>query len=151
MENNILILKENLKYLILHDEEIREIIFQIVTKRGYNSSTPLEARICEFLQKRLKVPTNILGYRYLVEAVKIVVVDPSNISRVFANLYAEIANKFETTIPCVERSIRHAIHKSFDQMECPEEIFVYKNGRVPTNSQFIATVAEYIRFNKDLQ
>ena len=65
-------------------------------------------------------------------------------------LYPTIANKYDTTASRVERAIRHAIEVAWERgrMETIEELFGYtvSNGKgKPTNSEFIALIADKLR------
>jgi two-component system response regulator (stage 0 sporulation protein A) len=65
-------------------------------------------------------------------------------------LYPSIAMKFQTTPSRVERAIRHAIELAWDRgnVEMMTEFFGYtinlERGK-PTNSEFIAMVADKLR------
>lgn len=95
------------------------------------------------------IPPHIKGYDYLGEGIELVLADHDQIHQVTKVLYPNIAKKFKTTVSRVERGIRHAIEVSFDNLD-PDTIFNlfgntinYTRGK-PTNSQFIATIAERI-------
>lgn len=65
-------------------------------------------------------------------------------------LYPAIAKKYQTTASRVERAIRHAIEVAWSRgkMETLEELFGYtvNNGKgKPTNSEFIALIADKLR------
>ena len=65
-------------------------------------------------------------------------------------LYPTIAKKFQTTPSRVERAIRHAIEVAWSRgkLDTLEALFGYtvSNGKgKPTNSEFIALVADTIR------
>ena len=65
-------------------------------------------------------------------------------------LYPTIAKKYDTTASRVERAIRHAIEVAWERgrMETIEELFGYtvSNGKgKPTNSEFIALIADKLR------
>ena len=65
-------------------------------------------------------------------------------------LYPGIAKKFDTTPSRVERAIRHAIEVAWSRgkMDTIDELFGYtvnnRKGK-PTNSEFIALIADKIR------
>ena len=65
-------------------------------------------------------------------------------------LYPSIAKKYKTTSSSVERAIRHAIEVAWGRgkMEVIEEMFGYTvsagKGK-PTNSEFIALIADKLR------
>ena len=96
------------------------------------------------------VPAHIKGYQYLREAIMMVVEDIDVINQITKCLYPQIAQKFKTTPSRVERAIRHAIEVAWGrgQQEAVENIFGYtvsaSKGK-PTNSEFIAMIADKLR------
>ena len=98
------------------------------------------------------VPAHIKGYQYLREAIMMSVEDPSMISSITKILYPTIAKKFQTTPSRVERAIRHAIEVAWSRgrMETLDALFGYTvdigKGK-PTNSEFIALIADHIRLS----
>ena len=98
------------------------------------------------------VPAHIKGYQYLREAIMMSVEDPSMISSITKILYPTIAKKFQTTPSRVERAIRHAIEVAWSRgrMETLDSLFGYtvNTGKgKPTNSEFIALIADRIRLD----
>ena len=96
------------------------------------------------------VPAHIKGYQYLREAIIMSVKDPLMISSITKILYPTIAKKFQTTPSRVERAIRHAIEVAWSRgrMETLDALFGYtvNTGKgKPTNSEFIALIADKIR------
>ena len=64
-----------------------------------------------------------------------------------------MADRFDTTTSRVERAIRHAIEVAWNrgQIEMHEKIFGYtvnSNKGKPTNSEFIAMIADRIRLSE---
>lgn len=98
------------------------------------------------------VPAHIKGYRYLREAITIAVEDATVIDGITKVLYPSIAKMFDTTPSRVERAIRHAIEVAWDRgdLEVIQKYFGYtisiSKGK-PTNSEFIALVADNIRLS----
>lgn len=72
------------------------------------------------------------------------------INQITKQLYPEIAQKYKTTPSRVERAIRHAIEVAWGRgkIEAMEKIFGYtvnaSKGK-PTNSEFIAMIADKLR------
>lgn len=96
------------------------------------------------------VPAHIKGYQYLREAIMMSVNDPIMISSITKILYPTIAKRFQTTPSRVERAIRHAIEVAWSRgrMETLDALFGYtiNTGKgKPTNSEFIALIADKIR------
>ena len=76
--------------------------------------------------------------------------DPTMISSITKILYPSIAKRFQTTPSRVERAIRHAIEVAWSRgrMETLDTLFGYtiNTGKgKPTNSEFIALIADKIR------
>ncbi len=98
------------------------------------------------------VPAHIKGYQYLREAIMMAVEDPVMISSITKILYPTIAKRFQTTPSRVERAIRHAIEVAWSRgrMETLDSLFGYTvdtgKGK-PTNSEFIALIADRIRLS----
>ena len=98
----------------------------------------------------LGVPSHIKGYQYIREGILLIYNNPEIIGGITKELYAEIANKYDTTVSRVERAIRHAIEVSWNRgdWELMEEIFGHSvdiDKAKPTNSEFIVTVADKLR------
>ena len=96
------------------------------------------------------VPAHIKGYQYLREAIIMVVNDIEVINQITKSLYPQIAQKFGTTPSRVERAIRHAIEVAWGrgEVDLMENIFGYTVSAAkgkPTNSEFIALLADKIR------
>lgn len=96
------------------------------------------------------VPAHIKGYQYLREAIMMSVREPAMISSITKVLYPTIAKQFQTTPSRVERAIRHAIEVAWSRgrMETLDMLFGYtiNTGKgKPTNSEFIALIADKIR------
>ncbi|WP_026882951.1 sporulation transcription factor Spo0A [Clostridium akagii] len=115
----------------------------------------LEIHITNIIHE-IGVPAHIKGYIYLREAIMMVVNDMELMSGVIKKLYPSIAEKHNTTANRVERSMRHAIGVacSRGKSETINNLFGYvmKNGKVkPTNSEFIATIADNVRLSNKIQ
>ncbi|MGY0375238.1 sporulation transcription factor Spo0A [Clostridium sp. JNZ J1-5] len=114
-----------------------------------NEPLDLESEITNIIHE-IGVPAHIKGYMYLREAISMVVNDVELLSAVTKELYPSIAKKYNTTASRVERAIRHAIEVAWSrgQVETINKIFGYTihNGKgKPTNSEFIAMVADKLR------
>jgi two-component system response regulator (stage 0 sporulation protein A) len=96
------------------------------------------------------MPANILGYRYIREAVVIAVKDWQILNFITKELYPEVARKNATTPNRVERAIRHAIEVAWKRGNVNKinDIFGYTvdaNKGKPVNSEFIAMIADKLR------
>ncbi|MGL5649787.1 MAG: sporulation transcription factor Spo0A [Clostridium sp.] len=109
----------------------------------------LEAEITSIIHE-IGVPAHIKGYMYLREAITMVVNDMELLSAVTKELYPSIAKKYNTTASRVERAIRHAIEVAWGrgQVDAINRLFGYtiQNSKgKPTNSEFIAIIADKLR------
>lgn len=98
------------------------------------------------------VPAHLKGYHYLREAIMLSGRDMEVVSSVTKLLYPTIAKRFKTTDQKVERAIRNAIEVSWSRgnAETFEKMFGYStlSGRTrPTNSEYIARIADSIRLD----
>ena len=96
------------------------------------------------------VPAHIKGYQYLRDAIMMAVGDMEMLNSITKALYPSIAKKYQTTSSRVERAIRHAIEVAWGRgkMDTLESMFGYtvNTGKgKPTNSEFIALIADRIR------
>lgn len=111
----------------------------------------LEQDVTDMIHE-IGVPAHIKGYQYLREAIMMSVEDQSMISSITKILYPTIAKRFQTTPSRVERAIRHAIEVAWSRgrMETLDALFGYTidtgKGK-PTNSEFIALIADKIRLS----
>lgn len=111
----------------------------------------LEKDVTDMIHE-IGVPAHIKGYQYLREAIMMSVKDIEMLSSITKVLYPTIAKKYETTASRVERAIRHAIEVAWNRgrMETLNALFGYtiSTGKgKPTNSEFIALIADKIRLS----
>ena len=76
--------------------------------------------------------------------------NPKLLGAITKEMYPEIALKYNTTSSRVERAIRHAIEISWSRgdYDLMEEVFGHSvdfDRAKPTNSEFIATIADKLR------
>ncbi len=114
-----------------------------------DSDVTLENDVTRIIHE-IGVPAHIKGYQYLREAIIVSVKDMDMLNCITKVLYPEIAKKYQTTSSRVERAIRHAIEVAWNRgkIEVIDELFGYtiNNGKgKPTNSEFIALIADKIR------
>lgn len=112
-------------------------------------SVNLEIRITQILRE-LGVPAHIKGHNFLRYAIELVIRDPAYQEQITYMLYPEVAKEFDTTASRVERAIRHAIEVTWDRgdLDVLQKWFGYSISIVkgkPTNSEFIARVADTLR------
>jgi len=109
----------------------------------------LEASITNIIHE-IGVPAHIKGYMYLREAISMVYHDIELLGSITKILYPDIAKKYNTTSSRVERAIRHAIEVAWSRgnIESISALFGYTvnvSKAKPTNSEFIAMVADRLR------
>lgn len=124
-------------------------IFMTEQKEPVKKEKDLERDVTEMIHE-IGVPAHIKGYQYLREAIMMSVEDIEMLNSITKILYPTIAKKFSTTPSRVERAIRHAIEVAWSRgkMETLEALFGYtiNTGKgKPTNSEFIALIADKIR------
>ncbi len=113
----------------------------------------LEMAISKLLHS-LGIPSHIRGYQYIRESIYLMYQNPDMIGGITKSIYPEIAHRFDTTSSRVERAIRHAIEVSWNRgdYEVMEDIFGHSidfDRSKPTNSEFIATIADNLRLQKN--
>ena len=114
----------------------------------------LEAKVTNIIHE-IGVPAHIKGYAYLREAILLVIQDVDLLGAVTKELYPSIANKYNTTSSRVERAMRHAIEVAWTRgkVDTIDKIFGYtvnNNKGKPTNSEFIAMVADKLRLEIEI-
>jgi two-component system response regulator (stage 0 sporulation protein A) len=118
---------------------------------SYTEEKPLNlsASITSIIHE-IGVPAHIKGYMYLREAITMVYNDIELLGSITKVLYPDIAKKFKTTSSRVERAIRHAIEVAWSRgnIDSISSLFGYTvsmSKAKPTNSEFIAMVADKLR------
>ena len=127
----------------LYNESKKE---DVSGKNRIDDVTDLQERITNIM-RLLGVPAHIKGYRYLRDAIVMVINNLEILDSVTKSLYPAIAEQYRTTQSRVERAIRHAIEVSCQrgQIEVINDVFGYtiSSGKgKPTNSEFIAMIAD---------
>ena len=133
-------------------ERIEEMVRQEMKKevRDYSAKRRKAVTVDEKISDifiSIGIPPHIKGYSYLREAIKLTVERPYIINSVTKELYPTVAKTYETTSSKVERAIRHAIEVAWNRgrIDAINAIFgtrVYLGTEKPTNSEFIALVAD---------
>ena len=109
----------------------------------------LDTEITRLLHE-VGVPAHIKGYLYLRESITMVYHNLDLLGSITKILYPEVAVKYSTTASRVERAIRHAIEVAWirGNVDAISDIFSYTisyNKSKPTNSEFIAMIADKLR------
>ena len=114
-----------------------------------NLQHSLEVEVTNIMHE-IGIPAHIKGYQYLRDAIMMVVKDLDIINSITKQLYPSIARIYNTTPSRVERAIRHAIEVAWSRgkVDAIDSLFGYTvsigKGK-PTNSEFIAMVADKLR------
>ncbi len=109
----------------------------------------LEVEVTKVIHE-IGVPAHVKGYQYLRDAIILVIEEINYLGAVTKELYPTIAQKYDTTPSRVERAIRHAIELAWDRGDLDKinKFFGYtisgEKGK-PTNSEFIAIIADKLR------
>jgi two-component system response regulator (stage 0 sporulation protein A) len=132
---------ERIRELFNH-EEIRGREFAPSKRRAIT----VDEKISEIFIS-IGIPPHIKGYSYLREGIKLTIEKPYIINSVTKELYPTIGKIFDTTASKVERAIRHAIEVAWNRgrIDAINAVFgtrVYLGTEKPTNSEFIALVAD---------
>lgn len=139
-------LKKRIKQLLRENDKLaNDFAFNEVQLEIENGNfTPFVTQIIQ----ELGIPAHIKGYRYVRQAVEMVIEDMDLLSAVTKKLYPQVATKFNSTPSRVERAIRHAIDVVWQRGNKTALEKYFKNNlnedSKPTNSQFIAKIADKI-------
>ena len=117
-------------------------------------SSDIETQVTKIIHQ-IGVPAHIKGYQYLRTAIIMTICDSEIINSVTKVLYPSVAKKYATTTSRVERAIRHAIEVAWDRgdIDTLNSYFGYtvqNNRGKPTNSEFIAMIADNLRLKYNL-
>ena len=137
---------------------VADRIAQIYSWKGVNVSvtneTPEDINIViTDILHQIGVPAHIKGYQYVREAIRLSIENPEMMSSVTKVLYPTVAKTFKSTSSRVERAIRHAIEVAWDRgdVDVLNSYFGYtiqsQRGK-PTNSEFVAMIADKIRLKR---
>ena len=100
----------------------------------------------------LGIPSHIKGYQYIKEGIKMIYDDNNLIGNITKKVYPNLADKYDTTSSRVDRAIRHAIEVGWSRSnwKLTEDLFgqsVDYDKAKPTNSEFLVTLADWLRFD----
>lgn len=144
----------NINYFMLKPFDLKDLEYQVLNIRENQSciidkNKELQTSITSLLHS-LGVPSHIKGYEYIREGIGLMYYNPKMLGAITKEMYPEIAVKYNTTSSRVERAIRHAIEVSWARgdYDLMEEVFGHSvdyDRAKPTNSEFIATLADKLR------
>ena len=140
--------------LILHIEALLSRRKESAGVNGGDEKPDMEAQVTKIIHQ-IGVPAHIKGYQYLRSAILMTIEDNEIINSVTKILYPSVAKKYATTTSRVERAIRHAIEVAWDRgdIDTLNSYFGYtiqNNRGKPTNSEFIAMIADNLRLKYKL-
>ena len=112
----------------------------------------MESRVTAIIHE-IGVPAHIKGYHYLREAILYCIENMGAINAVTKILYPEVAKRYSTTPSRVERAVRHAIEVAWDRgdLDTLQKYFGFTVSNIkgkPTNSEFIAMIADRLRLQQ---
>ena len=121
----------------------------ITAMQTEDQAPDIETQVTQIIHQ-IGVPAHIKGYQYLRTAILLTIKDSDIINSVTKVLYPSVAKKYQTTTSRVERAIRHAIEVAWDRgdVDTLNSYFGYtiqNNRGKPTNSEFIAMIADNLR------
>lgn len=142
-------------YLFEKINEVRNFVKKTHSKES-NADIILKTDVTDIsteitlLLHDIGIPAHIRGYQYIREAILLVYNDIEILNSITKGLYPTIALRYKTTASRVERAIRHAIEIAWvrGNIETITKIFSYTisyNKAKPTNSEFIAMIADKLR------
>lgn len=128
--------------------ETLEKVILAVSNKTNKINKDIKVQITDMLH-HLGIPSHIKGFQYIRDSVELVYND-RKMSSITKRLYPTIAENYETTSSRVERAIRHAIEVSWmrGDYDYMNELFgssVDFDRDHPTNSEFIATLADRLK------
>ena len=142
--------------------EIEAIAARRAERKGAAPATPaegqddheIETQVTQIIHQ-IGIPAHIKGYQYLRTAIMMTIRDNEIINSVTKVLYPSVAKRYQTTTSRVERAIRHAIEVAWDRgdVDTLNSFFGYtiqSNRGKPTNSEFIAMIADNLRLKHKL-
>ena len=141
----------NIASLCEHIESIlqRRHAVPAVAMQEISTNPDIDTQVTQIIHQ-IGVPAHIKGYQYLRTAILLTIKDNDIINSVTKVLYPSVAKKYATTTSRVERAIRHAIEVAWDRgdVDTLNSYFGYtiqNNRGKPTNSEFIAMIADNLR------
>ena len=143
--NHIIDLINDLSSAVVTTKKTAKNVFQIQSESPLDLNSEITAVLHE-----IGVPAHIKGYLYLRESISMVYNDIEILGSITKVLYPEVAKKYRTTSSRVERAIRHAIEVAWNRgnIDAISSIFSYTVSLAkskPTNSEFIAMIADRLR------
>lgn len=134
-----------------HSHSLTEVAVTTTSPTFESTIVPkdLESEITQIIRE-VGIPAHIKGYSYARDAISMITEDPELLGAVTKELYPNIAQKYNTTASRVERAIRHSIEVAWSRgnSQFIDQLFghtINSNKGKPTNSEFIAIIADKLR------
>lgn len=145
-------LSRRIKEFRSYKDEYAATIDMPIININKNESISMERRIASILNE-IGIMPNLKGYKYLRMAIMMSLEDEVLLEGITKFLYPDIAKENRTTYTRVERAIRHALETAWDKGngKIYYKILGYmdsNNGKRPTNSEFIASIVDYLKLNQ---
>lgn len=143
-----------MRYIVAETREEKNLaISEIKNIMGQPAETEKSVNIEEVIDSILTeigMPCHLIGYNYIVYAIKISIENPDVLNSIVFGLYQTVAMKYDTAASRVERGIRSAIESAWNRtnFDVIEKYFgntiSFTKGK-PTNSEFIARMANIVK------
>jgi two-component system response regulator (stage 0 sporulation protein A) len=147
---NLQLLGERVEQIARDTIQVRERAFAYQGELRLEAPAKnLELEVTRIIHE-IGIPAHVRGYQYLRDAIMLVVDEVNYLGAVTKELYPTVASKYNTTSSRVERAIRHAIELAWDRGDYEKinkffgYMVSYDRGK-PTNSEFIAIIADKLR------
>jgi two-component system, response regulator, stage 0 sporulation protein A len=134
-----------------HNKELTKVSAENVKQP--NKSFNLEIEVTNMMHE-IGIPPHMSGYQYIREAIMMTVNNSKIFSSITRVLYPAVAEKYSSSSQKVERAIRNAIESAWERGH-PDSIdtlfgYTVNNSKgKPTNSEFIAMIADKVRINME--
>lgn len=135
----------------LHQREFIVSKADIIENNTFIYRYDIERLVTKILNE-IGIMPNLKGYKYLRAAIVMAFEDETLLDGITKYLYPDVAKVNQTTHTRVERAIRHALESAWDKGNG----YVYyeilghhdtNNGKRPTNSEFIASMVNFLKIN----
>ena len=143
-----------MRYIVAESDEEKNLAISEIKNITENPvETEKIANIEEVIDSILTeigMPCNLIGYNYIIYAIKIAIENPDIINNIMFVLYPTVANKYDTIASRVERGIRNSIERTWDgaDLDVIKKYFgntISSTKGKPTNSEFIARMANIVK------
>lgn len=139
--------KLGIKYFFTKPIDLEKFRIKLIELKKLKTIKDIDSFIVDILHT-LGMPSNIKGYYYIKEAISLIIKNEYN--NYSKELYPIIADKYNTTVSNVEKSIRVAIEISMlrSDIKVIQNIFgnsINYDKSKPTNKEFLNTLSEKVK------